>query len=247
MQNKWEMRNNTFGGRSKHPLNDTLGCFGVDSYDINATVDSKLENTDNGNEWSGGSKGAISGVTASFTLKDVSSNYFFLEYVARPETAEMFFEDCLMACVFYGMPALVENNKARLLYHFKNRGYRGFCLSRFDKPSNRLSPTEKEIGGIPSNSADVIQMHYSAIEAYVEKYVGYYTQGDDMFAVREENEIGSMPFNKTLRDWASFNVADRTKSDITIASGYALLGVNRHSYKAQNEVSNVINFKVRTY
>lgn len=247
MQNKLEMRNNIFGGRSKHPSNDTLGCFGVDSYDINATVDSKLENTDNGSEWSGGSKGAISGVTASFTLKDVSSNYFFLEYVARPETAEMFFEDCLMSCVFYGMPALVENNKARLLYHFKNRGYRGFCLSRFDKPTNRLSPTEKEIGGIPSNSADVIQMHYSAIEAYVEKYVGYYNQNEDMFAVRDENEIGSMPFNRTLRDWANFNVSDRTKSDISIASGYALLGVNRHSYKAQNEVSNVIEFKIRTY
>jgi len=247
MQNKWEMKNNVYGGRSKHPANDTVGCLGVDSYDINATVDSKLENTDNGSEWSGGSKGAISGVTAPFTLRDISSNYFFLEYVARPETAEMFFEDCLMSCVFYGMPALVENNKARLLYHFKNRGYRGFCLSRFDKPSNRLSPTEKEIGGIPSNSADVIQMHYSAIEAYVEKYVGYYTQGDDTFAIREENEIGSMPFNRTLRDWASFNVSDRTKSDITIASGYALLGVNRHSYKAQHEVSNEIKFKIRVY
>lgn len=247
MQNKWEMKNNMFGGRSKHPVNDDLGCFGIDSYDINSTIDSKLENTENGSEWSGGSKGAISGVTAKFTLKNVPSNFFFLEYIARPETAEIFFEDCLMACVFYGMPALVENNKARLLYHFKNRGYRGFCLSRFDKPFNRLSPTEKEIGGIPSNSVDVIQMHYTSIEAYVEKYVGYYTQGDDLVAVREENEIGSMPFNRTLRDWASFNISDRTKSDISIASGYALMGVNRHSYKMQNEVSNEIKFKIRTY
>lgn len=246
LQNKWSLKNNTFGGRSKHPQNDDLGCFGIDSYDIDSTNDSKLENTENGNEWSGGSKGAISGVTA-FTLKDVPSNSFFLEYIARPDTSEIFFEDALMACVFYGMPTLIENNKARLLYHFYNRGYRGFCLSRFDKPSNRLNHTEKMLGGIPSNSADVIQMHYTAIEAYVTKYIGYYSQGDDLVAIREENEIGSMPFNRTLRDWSSFNATNRTKSDITIASGYALLGVNRNSYKFQNEISNVINFKVKTY
>jgi len=247
MQNKWETRTNLYGGRSKHPCNDDLGCLGVDSYDIDSTNDSKLDNTENGMEWTGGSKGAISGVTSFFTLKNVPSHSFFLEYVARPETAEIFFEDCLLACVFYSMPVLIENNKARLLYHFYNRGYRGFCLSRFDKPSNHLNHTEKMLGGIPSNSADVIQMHYTAIEAYVEKYVGYYSQGDDLVPVREENEIGNMPFNKTLRDWASFNVSNRTKSDITIASGYALLGVNRHTYKFQAETSTEIKFKIKTY
>lgn len=246
LQNRWETRNNVFGGRSKSPLNDDLGCFGADTYDIDATADAKLENTDSGSEWSGGSKGAISGIT-TFTMKDVPSNFFFLQYNARPQTAEIFFEDCLMCCVFYGMPILIESNKARMLYHFMNRGYRNFSLSRFDKPSNRLSPTEKLLGGVPSNSPDIIQMHWTAIEAYVEKYVGHYEQGDSVVAIREEGEIGSCPFNAMLRDWASFNVANRTKSDITIASGYALLGVNRHSYKFQAETSNEIKFKIKTY
>jgi hypothetical protein len=57
----------------------------------------------------------------------------FLEYIARPQTAEIFFEDVLMACIFYGMPILAENNKPRLLYHFKNRGYRAFSMNRPDK------------------------------------------------------------------------------------------------------------------
>ena len=61
------------------------------------------------------------------------TNEFFLEYIARPQTAEIFFEDVLMACVFYGMPILIENNKPRLLYHFKNRGYRGYSMNRPDK------------------------------------------------------------------------------------------------------------------
>ena len=43
-------------------------------------------------------------------MENVPSNMFFLEYIARPETAEIFFEDVLTACVFYGMPILAENN-----------------------------------------------------------------------------------------------------------------------------------------
>lgn len=246
LQNRWEIRNNTFGGRSKHPLNDDLGCFGADSYDISNTAGAVLEETENGSEWTGGSKGSIAGVT-SFTMKDAPSNFFFLIYNARPQTAEIFFEDALMCCVFYGMPILIESNKSRMLYHFKNRGYRGFSLSRFDKPSNRLSPTEKEIGGIPGTSADVNQMHYTSLEAYIEKYVGYYNQGDDAFPVREEEEIGSMPFNNALMDWAKFELGNRTAFDISMSTGYALMGVNRASYKAEVQQSSVVQFKIKTW
>ena len=35
-----------------------------------------------------------------FSMEDVPPNMFFLEYIARPQTAEIFFEDVLMACVF---------------------------------------------------------------------------------------------------------------------------------------------------
>ena len=62
-----------------------------------------------------------------------SSNEFFLEYIADHKQQKYFFEEVLMACVFYGMPILCENNKPRLLYHFKNRGYRGFYMNRPDK------------------------------------------------------------------------------------------------------------------
>jgi len=246
LQNRWQIRNNQFGGRSKHPLNDDLGCLAGDSYDISAVQDSHLIETENGSEYNLGSKGAISGVTA-FTMRDIPSNFFFLEYIARPQDVEIFFEDTLMSCVFFGMPILIENNKPRLLYHFLNRGYRGFSLTRFDKPSNRLSPSEKMLGGMPSNSADVISMHATAIETYVEKYVGFYSQGDDLYPVREENEIGSMPFSRTLRDWSKFNIADRTKFDISIASGYALVGVNRKSYKMDLPQNKPIEFKINTY
>ena len=43
-------------------------------------------------------------------MEDAPANSFFLEYLARPQTAEMFFEDVLMAIVFYGMPILIDDS-----------------------------------------------------------------------------------------------------------------------------------------
>jgi hypothetical protein len=121
-------------GGTNYPGNEHLGAFGCDPYDISGTVDKR------------GSNGSLHGLT-KFSMEDAPSNHFFLEYIARPQTAEIFFEDVLMACVFYGMPILAENNKPRLLYHFKNRGYRGYSMNRPDKKYTRLSVTEREIGG----------------------------------------------------------------------------------------------------
>ena len=123
-------------------------------------------------------------------MDEAPSNMFFLEYVARPHTAEIFFEDVLMACIFYGMPILAENNKPRLLYYFKRRGYRGFSMNRPDKLFNKLSPAEREIGGIPNTSEDIKQAHAAAIEYYIENYVGALEQG-----------YGNMYFQRTLEDW----------------------------------------------
>ena len=115
LQNKQYVKNGL-----KSPGNDHIGAFGCDSYDISGTTDGR------------GSKGALHGLT-KFSMEDAPPNTFFLEYLARPQTAEMFFEDVLMALVFYGMPLLCENNKPRLLYYLKRRGYRGYSMNRPDK------------------------------------------------------------------------------------------------------------------
>jgi len=190
----------------KYPGNEHLGAFGCDSYDISGTVDAR------------GSNGALHGLT-KFSMEDVPPSHFFLEYIARPQTSEIFFEEVLMALVFYGMPILAENNKARLLYYIKRRGYRPFSMNRPDKVWNNLSPTEKEIGGIPSAGQDIIQAHASAIETYIENYVGY-----------KESGYGDMYFQKTLNDWSRFNINNRTKHDATISSGFAIMACNKHLY-----------------
>ena len=210
----------------KYPANEHIGSFGCDSYDISGVVVGK------------GSNGALHGMT-KFNMDDAPSNEFFLEYIARPQTAEIFFEEVLMACVFYGMPILCENNKPRLLYHFKNRGYRGFCMNRPDKRYNKLSKTERELGGIPNSSEDVKQSHAAAIESYIEKHIGLDLDG----TFRDVDIMGTMPFQRTLEDWAKFDITNRTRFDAAISSGLAIMANQKHLYTPTKQKSKIsVNF-----
>ena len=202
LQNRVVLKNGV-----KYPGNEHMGAFGCDSYDISGTVDGE------------GSKGALHGLTR-FSMEDAPANSFFLEYLSRPPTAEIFFEDVLMSLVFYGMPILAENNKPRLLYYLRRRGYRGFSMNRPDKIWNKLSVAEKEVGGIPNSSEDIKQAHAAAIEMYIQDHVG----------MRQDGTHGDLYFNALLNDWSRFDINKRTKFDATISSGLAIMANNRHLY-----------------
>ena len=209
-----------------YPVNEHIGAFGCDSYDISGTVGGR------------GSNGALHGLT-KFNMDEAPSNEFFLEYVARPQTAEIFFEEVLMACIYYSMPILIENNKPRLLYHFKNRGYRGYCMNRPDKHYTKLSKSERELGGIPNSSEDVKQSHAAAIESYIEKHIGLDLEG----TYRDNYEMGTMYFNRTLEDWARFDVSNRTHFDASISSGLAVMANQKSLYLPVSKQSKIsLNF-----
>jgi len=152
-------------------------------------------------------------------MEDAPVNMFFLEYISRPDNTEIFFEDVLMSLVFYGMPLLAENNKPRLLYYLKRRGYRGYSMNRPDKLKNKLSITEREIGGIPNSSEDMKQAHAAAIESYIDQNIGF-----------KEGTYGNMLFTRTLNDWSKFNLNNRTKHDASISSGLAIMACNKNKY-----------------
>ena len=209
----------------KYPGNEHMGAFGCDSYDISGTVDGQ------------GSKGSLHGLT-KFSMENCPPNQFFLEYVARPPTAEIFFEDVLMALVFYGMPILCENNKPRLLYYLRRRGYRGFSMNRPDKVWNKLSVAEKEIGGIPNSSEDIKQAHAAAIEMFIQEHIG----------LKQNGTYGNMHFNITLNDWSRFDINKRTKFDATISSGLAIMACNRHLYRPNAKIiKEKVNINIAKY
>jgi len=91
----------------------------------------------------------------------------------------------------------------------------------------------------PNTSEDVKQSHASAIESYIEKYVGL----DMVSEFRAMDEMGSMYFTRTLEDWARFDINKRTKFDASISSGLAIMANQKHLYTPVKKESKIsINF-----
>ena len=136
------------------------------------------------------------------------------------------------------MPILAENNKPRLLYYLRRRGYRGFSMNRPDKVWNKLSTAEKEIGGMPNSSEDIKQAHAAAIEMYIQSHVG----------MKEDGSFGSLYFNDLLNDWSKFDINKRTKHDASISSGLAIMANNKHLYRPNVKIEKPkINISISKY
>ena len=207
MQNKYVIKQN-----KRHPANDHIGVGGVDSYDLDSTTDNR------------GSKGACH-LYNRFNMS-APANMFVAEYASRPPLARIFYEDILMAAVFYGYPLLIENNKYGIVRYFESRGYEEYVMKRPEHLKAPNAAVNVKTRGIPSNSVDVIQSHAQAIEAYVEEHVGVNS---------ETGEMGKMYFERTLEDWIGYKIDNRTKFDLTISSGLALLAAQK--FKEEKKVS----------
>ena len=201
-----------------YPANDFLGTGGVDSYDLDNTMDGR------------GSKGACH-LYNKFNMS-YPSNMFVAEYANRPPLARIFYEDVLMAAVFYGYPLLIENNKYGIVRYFESRGYDGYIMDRPEHLKPPGSSSNVKTKGIPSNSQDVIQAHAQAIEAYVHEHIGMHA---------ETGDYGRMYFDRTLEDWIGYRIDDRTKFDLTISSGLALLAAQKIKQEAKRaDMSNKV-------
>ena len=212
-----EVRNQKKFNRNKRIApNAELGVGGVDSYDLDATVDGR------------GSKGALH-LYNKFHM-EYPSNMFVLEYASRPPLAKIFYEDVLMAAVFYGYPILIENNKYGIARYFEQRGYDGYLMDRPKHLVAANSSMKSKTKGIPSNSQDIIQAHAHAIEAYIHDHVGInYDTG----------VMGNMYFDRTLEDWIGFKIDNRTKFDLSISSGLCLLAAQK--VKKKKKESNFVD------
>jgi hypothetical protein len=200
-------------GKRVAPFSD-YGVGGVDSYDIDATVDGR------------GSKGALH--MYNKTSMNRPSNMFVVEYASRPDMAKIFYEDVLMCAVFYGYPLLIENNKYGIVRYFEQRGYDGYILDRPEHLRISGAAQSSKTKGVPSNSQDIIHAHAQAIESYIHHHVGVnYDTG----------EMGKMYFDKTLEDWIGFRIDKRTKYDLTISSGLALLAAQKGKERQVSTVS----------
>jgi hypothetical protein len=105
-QNKKSWRNGmTYPGNM-----DTLRS-GVDPYDHDKTTDGKKFRM------------------YSPTYEE-ESNMFVCQYIHRPPTAYIMYEDMLKQSLFYGCQLLAENNKIGIVNWFTEKGYRSYLMNR---------------------------------------------------------------------------------------------------------------------
>lgn len=217
-RNQRVQKPNRYDGKmSWAPMNEYIGCIGVDPYDRSKTADGR------------GSKGAIHLVT-KYNTGPFPNDACVLEYIDRPDTIKHFYEDVIMCAVFFSVPFLPELSIGRFSTYIYDRGYRNFALNNPFKHWDELNPEEKEFGGVPPQDAKIGEQQYYAVEAYVEDYIGIARSEGN----RKKGEIGYFPFTRTLVQVKDVDPLKRTKFDAYISFSLALLG-NQKRVKVTNQ------------
>lgn len=198
-------------GLGKKPINSHLGAFGCDPYNRGKTSDGR------------GSKGSIHGLTKN-NMQGVPSKFFFAQYLGRPTKVELFFEEMIKAFMYWSMPALIEQSNDEFLKYLKDRGYRQFVLTRPGVKYKDLTPTEKELGGVPAQGKKIGDAQFYACETYIDDYVGFADSDEN----RNTGEIGKVYFSELLDQWLHADPEKRTDYDCYISSTLAMLTAQRN-------------------
>jgi hypothetical protein len=169
-------------------------AIGVDPFDHSQTVDDRR------------SDGAFA-VYKKHNSAEADHEFnqaFVVTYRHRPEKPQIFYEDCLKTCFYFGAPMLYEDQKIGIKFYFEQRGYQDFLqwLPGAIKPGISSGPNVKQ------EMAEVT-------EAYIV---------DHCHKVR---------FKGLLTDWLHFKIAETEKFDLGMAAGYALIADKMIQYKSR--------------
>ena len=207
----------------KKPGNEQFLVSGCDPYDHDTTTDGRRSN-------------ASCHIYHKFTMDENSPcEQFVCEYINRPPKADIFYEDMIKQCVFYGCQILIENNKIGIIKYFERRGYYEYLMDRPESTHTDFSKKQKT-KGIPGSGIAVINAQAEAVATYIYDHVGIKTGTEEM---------GKCYFNKLLDDWSRFDIGNRTKFDATISSSLALLASQKF-VSIKEESPKFVKF-VKTY
>ena len=153
-------------------------------------------------------------VYAKFDANSEISETFVCEYVYRPQTSDIFYEDMLKMCVFFGCKLLAENNKIGIVKYFEYRGYEKFLMKL---------PNSKTYG-IPANAKTHQQM-VEELELYV------YQNCDKII------------YKNLLNDLLQFDINNTTKFDAVMAAGWSLVAAGKKKFDMINKKSKLYDIK----
>ena len=219
-RNQYEEVRRNGGVLAKSPIAGHIGTFGVDPYNRSKNADGR------------GSNGAIILKTKLHTCEHLPNNTQILEYIDRPKKVTQFFEDVIMASIYYSIPFLSELSNERFLAKIKEWGFRHYSMNNpFKKGWLELSPTEKEFGGAPQQDTKIGEAQFYATEAYIEDHVG--VARDNSY--RLQGEMADMPFTRTLYQYKEVDTEKRTKFDAYIAASLSDVGNQKRVRKTKTE------------
>lgn len=201
------------------PLAAHIGSIGIDPYNRSKTVDRR------------GSLGSAHLQTKYHTTY-LPKLAYIVEYIDRPKTVELFFEDMIMFSHYYSIPFLAELSNEKFLSTVVERKYRHFSLNNPFKRWDELSDTEKKYGGAPPQDAKIGDQQFYAIESYIQEHIGVARTDTH----RPVGTMGFMPFNRTLGQWKDIDTSTpggRTKFDAYISSSLAALANQKREIKRQ--------------
>lgn len=170
-------------GTKKAPKHATKFAMGVDPFD-HSIITSK------------GSDGACY-VFRKYDATDELSETFLVEYLNRPDTAEIFYEDMIKLVHFFSCQALIEDQKIGLIKYFEARGYERFLFRIPNSAKYGISASQKT---------------HQQIAEQTEIYIN-------------EN-LHKVIFKNLLEDWLTFDIKNTTKFDAAMSSGYTLIAAS---------------------
>jgi hypothetical protein len=140
--------------------------------------------------------------------ENMKSEQFVCAYQYRHDEPSKFYEDVLKTAIYYGGEILYESNKTAIREYFVNHNFAKYLMMRPRATKSSMNTINKAEVGTPATS--------STIEMYTEKLI-------DHIARRWMCE--KIP--DLLKDWRMFTGDNRGERDLTVASGFALLGAGK--------------------
>lgn len=144
-----------------------------------------------------------------YDATDELSETFLVQYINRPDKAEIFYEDMIKLAHFFGCEVLSEDNKVGLIKYFEYRGYERFLTKMPNANKFGISATVKT---------------HQQIAEETESYI--------------TDNLKKVIFTELLDDWLHFNINKTTKFDAAMAAGYTLIAASKSKFaqKAEQKV-----------
>jgi hypothetical protein len=185
-----------------YPMNDRYFGVGGDPIKFNKTADPRASKA-----------GAIgirkydANIDKDKPLAEWITHMTCFEYMHRPEEFEIYGEDMIKACRYYGCSINPESNVTTLDQYFSMRGYSEFLTRRHDFDDTILAGKKDQTG--VTSQPETITNYVQRIQSFVNRH-GH-----------------RIPFPRLLKQLLDFDPTNTTKSDLVVSLGYALLEIEK--------------------